>query len=241
MRYGVFSDVHSNLPALEAVIAAYKKEAIDRYICIGDIVGYAANPQECIAKIKELNPVLVAGNHDWACVDLISSRDFNPIAQEAVYWTKGKLSSEEKDFLKSLELLINEEGFILVHGSLDNPEDFNYLFEPGDAQVNFELMSAQLCFVGHTHIPGVFVEKDSKIGCTQQFPLKLSSGSKYIVNTGSVGQPRDRNPRASYCVFDSDAGTVEIKRVAYNIKIAQDRIIAAGLPIFLAERLAVGR
>lgn len=241
MRYGIFSDVHSNLPALESVIAAYKNEAIDRYVCLGDIVGYAANPKECIVKVKELNPILVAGNHDWVCVDMISSRDFNPIAQEAAHWTKAQLAPEEKYFLKSLELLINEEKFTLVHGALDNPEDFNYLFDSGDAQVNFELMSGNLCFIGHTHIPGVFVEQDSHIGYVQQYPLKISADDKYIVNTGSVGQPRDRNSQASYCIFDSTAQTIEIKRVAYDIEEAQKRIISAGLPVFLAERLAVGR
>lgn len=241
MRYGIFSDVHSNLPALEAVIAAFQKEAIDQYICIGDVVGYAANPKECIAKVKELNPILIAGNHDWACVDMIGTRDFNPIAQEAVDWTRLQLSVAEKDFLKSLELLIDDDEFTLVHGTLDNPEDFNYLSDRLDAQVNFELLSGRLCFIGHTHVPGIFIRQDNHVEYIQKYPLQLSSGSKYIVNSGSVGQPRDRNPQASYCIFDSANQTIEIKRVDYDIKEAQRRIVAAGLPIFLSKRLAIGR
>ncbi|MDP3142410.1 MAG: metallophosphoesterase family protein [Candidatus Omnitrophota bacterium] len=241
MRYGIFSDVHSNLPALEAVIAAFQKEAIDQYICIGDIVGYAANPKECITRIRELRPVLVAGNHDWACVDMIGTRELNPAAQEAVNWTKQQLSVEEKDFLKSLELLIDDDKFTLVHGTLDNPEDFNYLSDQLDAQVNFELLSGHLCFIGHTHVPGIFIGQDNHTEYMQRYPLQLSYQSKYIVNTGSVGQPRDRDPRASYCIFDCANQTIEIKRVDYDIKEAQKRIVAAGLPIFLSERLALGR
>jgi putative phosphoesterase len=241
MRFGIFSDVHSNLPALDAVFAAFTRESIDKYICIGDMVGYAANPKECIAKIRQLNPLLVAGNHDWASVDLFNTRYFNPIAKEAVEWTKGQLSSEEKKFLKSLELVFTDNNFILVHGTLDNPEDFNYLYDQLDAQVTFELMAANICFVGHTHIPGVFVQENNHISYHQQYPLIISGQKKYIVNTGSVGQPRDRNPQASYCIFDTGTNSLEIKRIDYDVKEAQKMILAAGLPAFLSERLAVGR
>lgn len=241
MRYGIFSDVHSNLPALEAVLKAYTEERIDKYVCVGDIVGYAIQPKECIAKIRELNPLLVAGNHDWASVDLFSTQYFNPVAKEAVDWTKEQLSTEEKDFLKSLDLVFSDNNFIVVHGTLDNPEDFNYLFDQLDAQVTFELMVANLCFVGHTHIPGVFVQENNRLAYVQEFPLNISPLKRYIVNVGSVGQPRDRNPQACYCIFDSKRQTIEIKRTDYNIKLAQDGIRSAGLPSFLAERLAIGK
>lgn len=241
MRYGIFSDVHSNLPALEAVLNSYAQEQIDRYVCIGDIVGYAANPKECIAKIKALNSIWVAGNHDWASADLLSTRNFNSLAQEAVEWTKAQLSWEEKRFLSLSELVFNHNDFILVHGTLDNAEDFNYLYDQMDAQVTFELMTNQVCFVGHTHIAGIFVMKDSRISYLQQYPLQVDPQNKYIVNVGSVGQPRDRNHRAGYCIFDTKSQTIEIKRIDYDIKEAQNRIIAAGLPAFLAERLSWGR
>jgi len=241
MRYGIFSDVHSNLPALDSVLRAYSQERIDKYVCIGDVVGYASQPRECIAKIKDLNAILVAGNHDWACVDLISSRYFNPIALEAVEWTKDRLSDSEKGFLKSQELVFSENNFILAHGSLDSPEDFNYLFDQLDAGVTFELMSVDICFVGHTHIPGVFVKDNNRIDYIQEYPLHLSPLKKYIINVGSVGQPRDKNPQASYCVYDSDRGIIEIKRVDYDIKQAQEGILRVGLPSFLAERLVSGK
>jgi len=242
MRYGIFSDVHSNLPALEAVLTAYQEERIDRHACIGDIVGYAANPRECINKIRDLKPILVAGNHDWACADLLNTRYFNPIAKEAIEWTEMQLSHDEKSFLKSMDLVFSDSNFILVHGTLDSPEDFDYLFDQLDAQINFELMAADICFVGHTHIPGVFVQDiNNRISYVQDYPLSLSPRKKYIVNVGSVGQPRDRNPMASYCVFDSDRSVIDIKRVNYDIKQAQDSIFAAGLPSFLAERLAAGK
>ena len=241
MRYGIFSDIHSNLSALEAVLNSYTQEQIDQYVCIGDIVGYAANPQECIAKIGALNPIWVAGNHDWASIDLLSTKNFNPLAQEAVEWTKAQLSLEEKKFLSSAELVFNHNDFILVHGTLDNAEDFNYLYDQMDAQVTFELMTNQVCFVGHTHIAGIFVMRDNRIAYLQNYPLQIAPQNKYIVNVGSVGQPRDRNYRASYCVFDTQTQMIEIKRVDYDIKETQNRIIAVGLPGFLAERLSWGR
>jgi diadenosine tetraphosphatase ApaH/serine/threonine PP2A family protein phosphatase len=241
MRYGIFSDVHSNLPALQTVLKAYAEEKIDRYVCIGDIVGYAASPKECIAEIRKLNPLLVAGNHDWACVDLLNTQDFNSFAQEAVAWTRGQLSKEEKEFLTSLELVLDNDDFILAHGTLDNAENFNYLYDQMDAQVTFELMSGRICFVGHTHIPGIFTLQGNRMTYSQKYPLWLTPQNKYIVNVGSVGQPRDRDPRASYCVLDTESGMVEIKRIGYDIKEAQEKITSAGLPAFLAERLSSGR
>ncbi len=241
MRYAIFSDIHSNLPALETVLDAYRKEKIDRYFCIGDIVGYAANPIECIEAVKELNPVIVAGNHDWAAVDLTDIEKFNPIAKEAVLWTKNILPDKEKDFLKNLTLVYEDENFSLAHATLENPQEFDYLSNEIVAQRTFELMKNNLLFVGHTHIAGIFIEENNRISYSAAEKIKLTPEKRYIVNVGSVGQPRDRNPRPSFCIFDSDAMTIEIKRIGYNVAEAQKRIIEAGLPSFLADRLLIGK
>lgn len=241
MRYAIFSDIHSNLQALEAVLAAYRQEKIDRYFCVGDIVGYAANPIECIKAVEKTDAVIVAGNHDWASVDLTDIEYFNPVAKQAVLWTKTVLGEKEKTFLKNLPLVYKDETFFLVHGTLDNPEDFFYLSDTYSAIGTFNLMEKNLLFVGHTHIAGIFVESERRVSYLETEKLKLSSDKHYIVNVGSVGQPRDGNPKASFCIFDSDTSVVEIRRVDYDIKEAQKRIIDAGQPSYLADRLLIGR
>ena len=242
MRYGIFSDIHSNLEALEAVLKAYKRASIDKYLCVGDVVGYAANPKECIEKVKSLKTFSVAGNHDWASIDLFSLDYFNPLAAKAVIWTRDKLSEQERYFLKSFKLTFTNENLTLVHGTLDDPTVFSYLRSIQSAGPTFELLNNALCFVGHTHVPGVFIQNENRsIDYVNGETLKLEKNKKYIVNTGSVGQPRDGNPQASYCIYDTDKKTVWIKRSDYDFKAAGKKIIAAGLPDFLAARLAVGR
>jgi len=241
MRYGIFSDVHSNLEALEAVVEAYKKEKIDQYLCVGDIVGYAANPKECTLIVKSLVSQTVAGNHDWAAVGLFPVDYFNPHAKNAILWTGKQLTEKEKDFLKSLKLIYRNEYLTLVHGTLSEPQKFGYIEDLDGAQDNFWLQEAEVCFIGHTHVPGVFI-KDSrgKIQYSRDDVIRVSRGCKHIVNVGSVGQPRDNNPRASYCIFDTNKKKIYIKRISYDIKQAQDKIFSAGLPLSLANRLEFG-
>ncbi|MDD5195857.1 MAG: metallophosphoesterase family protein, partial [Candidatus Omnitrophica bacterium] len=145
MRYGIFSDVHSNLEALETVLGAYKKEAIDEFICGGDIVGYNANPAECIAKIKDAAKVIVAGNHDWASVDLFPAAYFNPLAARAVSWTKQNICVADGKFLSCLQLVFENRDLTLVHGTLDNPGKFNYMFYDEDAAGTFAVLRTDLC------------------------------------------------------------------------------------------------
>lgn len=242
MRYGIFSDIHSNLEALEAVSKAYQRASIDKYLCVGDVVGYAANPCECIAKIKSLASVTVAGNHDFASVDLSSLDYFNPRAAKAIIWTKARLNAEESCFLKSLKLTFNNDDLTLVHGTLNDPALFNYLTGIEVSNSTFELLNNAPCFLGHTHVPGIFTQDKAKHTHYFNGPiLELKKNNKYIVNVGSVGQPRDGNPMACYCIYDTDKKTVWIKRIDYDFNSAGEKIISAGLPEFLAERLAVGR
>lgn len=241
MRYGIFSDIHSNLEAWKAVSAAYQSENIDRYLCLGDLVGYAANPKECIAAVAALAAVTVAGNHDRASVDLFSVDSFNPLAREAIFWTKRSLGGQERSFLESLRLTYKNEDLTLVHGTLDTPEDFNYLKDDFSAKETFRLLENNLCFIGHTHVAGTFIrDKDGRIEYTQDSRIKIKAGHQYIINVGSVGQPRDGNPKAAYCIYDSVTKEAEIKRTAYDIETAGRKIIGANLPPFLAERLLSG-
>lgn len=242
MRYGVFSDVHSNLEALDAVIDAYKNEAIDRYLCVGDIVGYAANPNECLDKVKTMAAVTIAGNHDWASVDLFSLDYFNPVAKEAVIWTEQNIGDNSRYFLAALKPVYQNPDLTLVHGTLNAPQEFNYLSDGYAAAETFNLLETKLCFVGHTHRPEVFIkDREGRMYYSRDNFIELQEANKYIVNVGSVGQPRDGNPDAIYCVYDSDKKEIHLKRVNYDIETARRKILAAGLPQFLGDRLLAGR
>ncbi|MGD0336457.1 MAG: metallophosphoesterase family protein [Candidatus Omnitrophota bacterium] len=241
MRYGIFSDVHSNLEALDAVLEAYKSESIDKYLCIGDIVGYAVNPAECFEKIKSRAAVTVAGNHDWAASGKLSIEYFNPYAAAAINWTVGILTAAQKEFLSSLELVFSCEHLTLVHGTLDNPAEFDYLFDITQARQDFLHLRTALMFVGHTHVPAAYVkEKDrvSEIPATKTVTVKPDN--QYIINIGSVGQPRDNNPKASYSIYDTEKKEILIKRVDYDKEMTRRKIIDAGLPVFLGDRLLSG-
>ena len=241
MRYAIFSDIHSNLEGFNAVLGAFSKESIDSYLCAGDIVGYGADPEKCIERFKKLSGVSVLGNHDAAVVGLRELEHFNPAAGESVLWTQNVLGAENKSFLSSLEYIYENEDLVLVHGSLDTPEQFSYLLDKFLSIRTFELMKAPVCFVGHSHIPAVFIQDEAGISISDKLKVNVLSGKKYIVNVGSVGQPRDHNPEAAYCIYDTDSGLIEIKRIEYNIKKAQDKIIQAGLPVFLSNRLSEGK
>lgn len=251
MRYGIFSDVHSNREAFEAVLQAYSEESIDRFYFVGDIVGYAADPSWCIGSLRELGPIAICGNHDRACAGLLDMRWFTPIAKEAAIWTSKVLTQEERQWLKGLQLVHREATFTLVHGSLDRPEDFKYIIDTYEAGVCLALSKSSLCLVGHSHAPAVFFmeQKTAAPNIRQEVSLRYSldseiqirPGYKYLINVGSVGQPRDGDPRACYTIYDADSGTFQIKRIEYDIARAQEKILKAGLPSRLASRLAVGR
>ncbi len=241
MRWGIFCDIHANLEALDAVLAALTRERIDRYLCLGDIVGYGANPRECIAEIKRIDAPTIAGNHDWAAVGLFDIAYFNPAAKAAVLWTRQNLTYEDKEFLKSLDLVYQEDELTLVHGSLQNPGQFEYILDISSAARTFELLRTRVCSIWNSHAPVIFIKEGENYSFTFQTKVKLKASQMYIVNAGSVGQPRDENPQASFVVYDSESKEIEIKRVPYDVQKAKDKIIKAGLPKMLAERLVLGR
>lgn len=241
MRYGIFSDVHSNLEALEAVLSLLRKEGAEEYLCVGDIVGYGADPGECIERIQALKGRGVGGNHDWACVERFPVEEFNPFAREAIVWTKSVLGKEPLRFLESLQSLCVFGEMTLVHGSLDDPEEFRYIFDVESASPTLALLQTKICFVGHSHLPMIFSRGSEGVIQAHHGKVKLEKNRHYLVNVGSVGQPRDGDPRASCAIFDSETSFVEIRRLPYDIASAQKKIIGAGLPPFLAARLSEGR
>ncbi|MFC1624590.1 metallophosphoesterase family protein [Candidatus Omnitrophota bacterium] len=241
MRYGIFGDVHSNLEAFQEVIEAYKKENIDRYLSVGDIVGYGTDPHLCIEGIKRLNAKSVCGNHDRASIGLFNADYFNHAARRAVEWTRERLSEEDVNFLRSLDLVMDEGNFSVVHGSLDKPGFFYYIRDSESSYGCFQKMERDLCFVGHTHTPIIFFMEGDKVKYTLENLIKLKPKVKYIVNVGSVGQPRDGNPKAAFSIYDSDKKTIEIKRVRYDIERAKHKILDTPLPEHLGYRLSEGR
>lgn len=239
MRYAILGDIHSNNEALRAVLADVERVGADRILCLGDIVGYGAEPGECIREIYTRRIDSVLGNHDSAVVGHTPLDWFNDYARAAVVWTAGRLSGEEKKYLSSLPLTGEYEGFTIVHSSLAAPAEWNYVTGIIEAMRCFECLTAPLCFVGHSHMPVIFRESG---GITRHMEkaIRIEKNAHYIVNVGSVGQPRDGDPRAGYGLYDAGQMSVELRRVSYDVRKASAAIIAAGLPEFLALRLEKG-
>ncbi|MBF0385708.1 MAG: metallophosphoesterase family protein [Candidatus Omnitrophica bacterium] len=241
MRYAIFADIHSNREALLSVLQACRDSGARKLFCSGDVVGYGPDPKNCIDIIKSEDITCIAGNHDWAVAGKIAFDEFNTQAKSAVEWTTERLPVPYKEFLGGLPLSTECNDFVLTHGSLDYPQRFRYLDDIRDSADTFFLMAKNVCFIGHTHVPQVFAQKGRVIALTEGKKLYLDRKAKYIVNVGSVGQPRDNDPRAAFCIFDPDLMTVEIKRVSYDISACQGKMYIAGLPEFLIRRLAVGQ
>jgi predicted phosphodiesterase len=241
MRYAVISDIHSNLEALRAVKKEIVKQDVDKIIFLGDIVGYGPDPNECIEAIKDLSDILIAGNHDFGAVGMTDIGTFNTLALTAIGWTIGLLTNENKRFLKQLPLssTIKDENIFLVHSTPREPERWHYLLDSRDAGINFKHFNEKVCFLGHSHRPAIMeLAPDGTITVYKE-SSGIKEGCRYIVNVGSVGQPRDGNPDAAYVIYDTDS--VEIKRVSYDIVLTQKRMREAGLPSLLIKRLEFGR
>jgi diadenosine tetraphosphatase ApaH/serine/threonine PP2A family protein phosphatase len=241
MKIALLADAHSNLEALGSVLKSLHDEAADRIIFLGDIVGYGADPAECIRMIAEASGDILAGNHDWAAAGRSSSASFNPAAREAIDWTIGRLSARERAFLAALPLAREEHSLVCVHATPSEPAAWDYIFSLDDARHNFEAFSRQVCCVAHSHRPIIFARSGQGVlTAEKQTSLRLQDGWRYIINVGSVGQPRDGDPRACYGLYDTETSQYRLVRVPYPIARAQQKIIKAGLPALLAARLGVG-
>jgi diadenosine tetraphosphatase ApaH/serine/threonine PP2A family protein phosphatase len=245
MRYLVLSDIHANLEAFEAVIADAGE--VDATLCLGDLVGYGPDPNECVDRVRELPELTcLSGNHDWAALGKLDLASFNLEARKAAEWTQRHLRDDVLSFLKELPPKLQTEEFALAHGSPRDPI-WEYLVGEQQAAPNFEEFTGLFCLVGHTHVPRTFLQvgKGNATGARVQIPepeeeINLADGRRRIVNPGGVGQPRNGDPRAAYGIWDSDSGTFTFRRVPYDVRTTQRKIQAAGLPAVLATRLRFG-
>jgi len=248
MRYLILSDIHSNIEALEACTQRAKDAGYDRVLCCGDLVGYGPNPIEVIDGIRNLDAVTIRGNHDRVAAGLDEAVQFNPHARLAVYWTRSVLPDSYRDFLANLPvgpIDVNEEAQ-LVHGACTDEDD--YIFTEADADENFTLARKRITFFGHSHFPVVFCsdnEGNSVLATSYEFDefiaVKCAADKKMFVNPGSVGQPRDGDPRSSFAIWDQDRGRIEFYRVEYDISLTQKKMREAQLPGYLVQRLSHGR
>lgn len=245
MRYLVLSDIHANLEALEAVLRN-ARDLWDRVVVLGDLVGYGADPDAVVEAIMGLSPVaVIRGNHDKAASGVEDASNFNPAARAAALWTTNALTDGHRAFLRDLPAgpLLVDETIEICHGSPFD-EDF-YIFDGDDAWRALESTRANLCFFGHTHVALAFLRSgnvfEAVVPDTAETVIQVQNGRRLLVNPGSVGQPRDGDPRAAYALYDSGQGVVTLRRVAYAVERAQQKILAAGLPRALAQRLATGR
>ena len=240
MRIALFGDIHANLEALEAVLADAAEQQVDDYVCMGDVVGYNADPSACLERIRAMNCPTVKGNHDEDASTTHSLDNLNPVAAAALEWTRRQLSDEQRQWLRRLRMVRQVSDFTVVHSTLDQPAHWNYVTNRFDAMSNFSYQFTRVCFHGHTHVPRVYVKND-KVHEVPADSIEIEESSKYFINVGSVGQPRDGDWRACYAIYDLDQKRVALRRVEYDIKATQRKIRAAGLPEMLAERIAEGR
>ncbi len=232
MKYAIISDIHSNLEALQKALDIIDEKNVDEIICLGDVVGYGANPNECVEIVRQRCSTVILGNHDAAALDTSSAKDFNVIARKAVLWTANALEEDSRKFLSLLPYTQQKESLLFVHASPHTPELWDYIIDVEDAVSALRYVTEKLCFIGHTHVPGIF----SKNGRAKT----ITTDEQFIINVGSIGQPRDGNPMLAFGILDSTAWEYELIRSKYDIQRAADKIYEAGLPEELGYRLMYG-
>ena len=241
MRFAIFGDIHANLEALQAVLADAEANNCTHFVCVGDIVGYNANPHECLEIVRNMECPVVKGNHDEQASIIEDLEGFNPLAEEAINWTRDNLTDADKEWLRDLRMVRQVRDFTIVHATLDTPGQWGYVFNQLDAGDSFNYQHTNVCFYGHTHSPRAYVKDGSSVKGLPLQRLLLEQNKKYFVNVGSVGQPRDGDWHAAYCIFSPAEHQIQLRRIEYDINTAQDKIVAAGLPQRLADRLALGK
>jgi predicted phosphodiesterase len=244
MKLALISDIHANDDALEAVLADIEAQAVDEIFCLGDIVGYGANPNECVDLVKKSSTLTLQGNHDAASVGLLSTQHFNIHAKIAIEWTMGNLTDASHSFIKSLPLKETRLSHTFVHATPYEPNMWYYITSLEEAAFNFRFFDTDFCFVGHTHIPIIIVLEDEKevyVHQNETLDYGQLSNVRFLINVGSVGQPRDRNPDSCYGILDSEAKTFTYRRVRYDVKNAQAKMRKIKMPDFLIARLQEGR
>jgi predicted phosphodiesterase len=247
MRHLILSDIHANATALEAVLAAAEGQW-DKAVCLGDVVGYGPDPNEVIDRVRALDAITIRGNHDKAGSGIADAEDFNPVARSAALWTRDKLRPENREYLERLPIgPIKVDGFSIVHGAFRDEDE--YVFAPAQALDSLLDAPSPVTFFGHTHLQGGFTLRDDRVSVLHFKPapdgvlstLTIEPGTTYLLNPGSIGQPRDGDTRAAFAIADLDRQAVHFWRVAYDIEKVQQRMFEAGLPEPLVHRLSFGR
>jgi diadenosine tetraphosphatase ApaH/serine/threonine PP2A family protein phosphatase len=244
MRYAILSDIHANLEAFRAVLARIAELDADRIVCLGDVVGYNADPNECVDLVRSEGIACIMGNHDAAACGIEEPDNFNPTARAAVLWTREVLTAENREFLQGLPRHLQINDMVLCHGSINETDQ--YLFEDSDIRANFSVMETlpirpQVCFYGHTHMKAAYSLSGGALSRVVSDKIILAGGIRYLINPGGVGQPRDGDPQAPFLVYDTAERTIVFLRVEYDVAACQRKILRAGLPARLAERLTMGR
>ena len=244
MKYAIISDIHGNSEALQAVLKDIKKKSIDEVICLGDIVGYYPDPEQCVEMVRNAVSVCVAGNHDYVAIGRIDTGTFTYYAFAAMEWTKANISSQTKSYLASLPLSVEKDAMFFTHSSPSNPGEWVYVFPDSEDAVfeAFNSLTFRLNFIGHTHWPSILIQSGERIVLHSEHSVILeNSVPYYLINAGSVGQPRDFDSRACYAIYNTESQIISLIRVPYNLAVTQRKIRNSRLPIFLAERLEKGR
>jgi diadenosine tetraphosphatase ApaH/serine/threonine PP2A family protein phosphatase len=240
MIHAILSDIHGNLDALEVVLADLERQRPASVVCLGDFVGYGAAPNECVDRMRPLVEAAVTGNHDVVAVGRFKLGAFNSDAATAARWTAEQLSPGNREWLSALPYTARWRDTLLVHASPIEPEQWHYVLSTDDAAHELAAFSEPLGLIGHSHVPGTFVHDGTRVRYLRDETVKLAPGARHLINVGSVGQPRDGDARAAYLLWDDEASTVRHVRLDYDIDKAMARILEAGLPRFLAERLRWG-
>ena len=239
MKFAIIADIHANLEAFRVVLEDCKKQKVTHYACLGDVVGYNANPKECLDIVRAMAMPVVKGNHDEYCSTEEHLDGFNPAAAEAVNWTRKQLTNDDREWLRDLKYTRMVTSFTIVHATLDGPQRWGYVFDKLAAAASFTYQNTSVCFFGHTHVPVAFMRDNLVRGGTYS-KFKIEAGKKYFVNVGAVGQPRDNNPKAAYAQFDMERERITFHRVAYDHLAAARKIRQAGLPESIAYRIEHG-
>lgn len=237
----VISDIHGNLEALEAVLADARDQGAESVLCLGDVVGYGADPNACVDLVRQYAKMTVLGNHDAAALDLSLSENFNDVARQAIQWTNEQMNEENLEFLRGLKYEFVDEGVRYVHASPDDPPAWHYILTEQEAWNAFEACAEATCFVGHSHVPLRVFLRGGRLEVVEDLVVEVAGDDRALLNVGSVGQPRDGDWRASYGLWEAKAARLISRRVEYDLEKASQKILDAGLPDVLARRLAIGQ
>jgi predicted phosphodiesterase len=242
VTFAVISDIHANLDALEAVLDDIKQQGIETVYCLGDVVGYGCEPSACLTLVKETCDIILMGNHEYYALGLISQEYLSPVAKQSARWTQEHLSDSDLEMIADMDMDAKLADVLLVHASPYEPEHWRYILAAPEARNAFAHFDGAICFYGHSHLPMIFSTSDGEeIRRQIGHDFQPSDGKRYLVNVGSVGQPRDNDPRASYVTFDADTRDIRFHRVEYDIAAVQAKMRQAGLPSLLIDRLTVGQ